>query len=254
MILYSFKNTKYNNYLCLNISFPLASKKFIRSCYFTPKSIITYNNSLSNKSNVLKENKGKSGIYRWVNKINNKSYVGGSVNLYCRFINYYSKSFLSNKLLITNSHIYRALLFHGHGNFNLEILEYCDKKFVIDREQYYIDLLNPEYNILRKAGSSLGFKHSPETLLKLKSRKLSQEALANLKKAKAGVVPSALTKINQLLATGHTITVVNKQNNYIKEYSSIRGAARSLGVNHATILNYVNNNKLLKGIYLITKK
>jgi hypothetical protein len=34
---------------------------------------------------------------------------------------------------------------------------------LISREQYYIDLLNPEYNILKKAGFVLGFKHSEAT-------------------------------------------------------------------------------------------
>lgn len=56
------KNIKYNNYLCLNTNLPLINKKYIRS--FTVKPIITYNNSLSNKPNVLKENKGKCGVYK----------------------------------------------------------------------------------------------------------------------------------------------------------------------------------------------
>jgi hypothetical protein len=37
----------------------------------------------------------------------------------------------------------------------LEILEYCDPKDITNREQYYIDLLRPEYNILRVARSSI---------------------------------------------------------------------------------------------------
>ncbi len=57
--------------------------------------------------------------------------------------------------------IYRALLKYGYSKFTIEILEYCDTKDLLNREQYYIDLLKPEYNILQKADSSLGFKHSP---------------------------------------------------------------------------------------------
>jgi group I intron endonuclease len=53
-----------------------------------------------------------------------------------------------------NSHIYKALLLHGHDKFNLEILEYCDKKYVLNREQYFIDLFKLEYNILSIASSS----------------------------------------------------------------------------------------------------
>jgi group I intron endonuclease len=43
--------------------------------------------------------------------------------------------------------IYRALLKYGHSNFSLNILEYCEKDVLIEREQYYIDLIKPEYNI-----------------------------------------------------------------------------------------------------------
>jgi hypothetical protein len=102
-------------------------------------------------------------------------------------------------------------------------------------------------------GSNLGFKHSPETLLKLKNRKLSPEALINLKNSKAGVAPSNLAKINQLLATGHPVKIINKENNSVKEYKSVHAAAIDVAVNHATLLKYINSNKLLKGIYKITK-
>jgi group I intron endonuclease len=88
-------------------------------------------------------------------------------------------------LLKSNSKIYRSLLKYGYSNFSLNILEYCKPDSLIAKEQYYIDLLNPEYNICKVAGSSLGRKHSAETLLKFKNRKLSPQALINLKKAKS---------------------------------------------------------------------
>lgn len=180
--------------------------------------------------------------------------MGGSVQLYTRLVNYYSKAYLSKKLLLANSLIYLALLKYGHNNFNLEILEYCDKNFVIEKEQHYINLFKPEYNILSKAGSSLGFKHSSHTILKFKTRKLSPEALANLKKVKLNATLSPLAKTNQLLSTGHQILVMNKLDGDTKEYNSIRAAARDIHVSHSTLLNYINKDKLLKGIYSITKK
>ena len=63
-----------------------------------------------------------------------------------------------------NSHINRALLKHGYSEFRLEILEYCEKDKVIEREQYYLDNLEHAYNILQIAGSNLGYKYSPESL------------------------------------------------------------------------------------------
>jgi len=98
-------------------------------------------------------------------------------------------------------------LVYGYNIFRLEILEYCHRSNVIKVEQDYIYGFKPEYNILAKAGSSLNFKHSKQTLDKFKSRKLSAEALSNLKKAKIGATLSPLAKANRLIATSHTITM-----------------------------------------------
>jgi group I intron endonuclease len=44
---------------------------------------------------------------------------------------------------------------------------------ILEREQYYLDSLKPQYNILKVAGSPLGTKHSEETKAALMSiRKL----------------------------------------------------------------------------------
>lgn len=190
----------------------------------------------------------------FADKINGKKYIGSSVNLTTRLCHYLSTNYLVKRTSIYNSKIYSALLAHGYGNFLLEVLEYCDRSLVIEREQFFIDCFKPEYNILTKAGSSLGFKHSEETLLKYKSRKLSDEALSNLKKAKLGAVLSPLAKANQLLSKSHIIIIKDVETNTTKQYSSIRSAARELEVNHATLLNYLDKDKLFKGKYILKRK
>jgi group I intron endonuclease len=115
-------------------------------------------------------------VYRWVNKLNNKTYIGSSIDFTTRLYKYYSlKHLIKNKTPIHN-----ALVKYGYSNFKLEILEYCNINDAILREQYYLDNLNPEYNILEKAGSSLGFKHSEKTLNFFKDeRKVSEETKKN---------------------------------------------------------------------------
>jgi NUMOD1 domain len=54
--------------------------------------------------------------------------------------------------------ISRALNLHGHGEFILFVLEYCSKEIVLEREQYYLDVLNPEYNILKTASNAKQIK------------------------------------------------------------------------------------------------
>jgi group I intron endonuclease len=68
--------------------------------------------------------------------------------------------------------INKALYNYDYSAFNLTIIEHIDvfnlfkneaKVFILMREQHYLDTLEPEYNILKVAGSSLGFKHSEES-------------------------------------------------------------------------------------------
>ena len=63
----------------------------------------------------------------------------GSKNLLRRLKNYYNISFLETEIKKNKSMIYKAFLKYGYSKFTVEILEYCDSKDLIKREQYYID-------------------------------------------------------------------------------------------------------------------
>lgn len=102
----------------------------------------------------------KSGIYQISNKINNHSYIGSAINLKTRFATH------RNRLKNNNHHsiyLQRAYNKYGLENFEFKILEYCDKSILINREQWFLEELNPEYNICKIAGSCLGVKFSKES-------------------------------------------------------------------------------------------
>jgi group I intron endonuclease len=105
-----------------------------------------------NKSNIILDNKRKWGIYRITNLTGSKFYIGSSANLSTRFRVYFN----INQLMRSNMYIYKAILKYGYSNFSVDILEYCKLNILIKREQYYIDLLKPKYNICKTAGSRLG--------------------------------------------------------------------------------------------------
>ena len=113
--------------------------------------IVTYTNIQKYQSFIIKENKGISCIYRWNDLNTGKSYIGSSKNLARRLSTYFSKKAMLNQLNKGRSSIYSALLKHGYDSFSLDILEYCEINILIEREQYYLDLLKPEYNILKVA-------------------------------------------------------------------------------------------------------
>lgn len=117
--------------------------------------VITYYNPDQKKKNA--DNKERSGIYLWENKISGKTYVGSSQDLRKRIVDYFDNNNLKNP---KGSIIYKTLSKYGHNNFNLNILEYCSIKDLMVREQYYLDTLKPDYNILNFAGSSGGYRHS----------------------------------------------------------------------------------------------
>ena len=58
--------------------------------------VLIYTNPDEHKGLIAKQNKGKSGIYRWVHKDSGKSYVGSSSKLNDRFRRYFNHSYLSS--------------------------------------------------------------------------------------------------------------------------------------------------------------
>lgn len=53
----------------------------------------------------------------------------------------------------SNVLLQQAIKKYGLSNFSIQILEYCDKSILIEREQYYLDLFQPEYNFHSTADS-----------------------------------------------------------------------------------------------------
>jgi hypothetical protein len=107
--------------------------------------LVKYANADIEKPQIINENKGKSGVYRWINILNENTYIGSSTNLAERFRQYFSYNYISDKKR-GKSIISHSLLKYGYASFSVEILEYCDRSEVLSREQYYLDLLKPEYN------------------------------------------------------------------------------------------------------------
>lgn len=56
--------------------------------------VVVYSNADLLKTTILKDNKQKTGIYYWTNLLNNKTYVGSSINLGNRFRDYFKISYL----------------------------------------------------------------------------------------------------------------------------------------------------------------
>jgi len=261
-----------NFFLHLSIGLrPYSTKPVNNSSGLKP--VVIYHNCELDKAQILRDNKDKPAIYRWINNINHKTYVGSSANLTVRLYKYFSIIHLTKY----NTPIHNALLKYGFNNFSLEILEYCEHGIdIVNREQYYFDLLKPEYNILKIAGSPLGFKHSEKTLEFFRNdRKVSEETRNNLSLAATGriLTESDKTKISiarsgiklsdetrarisasTIALIGVSVIVKNVKTDAELHYASLTDAAKAIGVSRTAVRKALDTGRTVKGQYVVATK
>lgn len=225
-------NIRHSTLLVNNSSFILM--RFYSSNKNNIRPEVIYSNTDIQKELIFKDNKGKSGVYRWINNFNGDCYVGSAVDLNKRLYHYYSLKLMELYLKERKSYIYSALIKYGYSNFSLEILEYCESSKVIEREQYYIDLLSPKYNLLKIAGSRLGIKHSEDTREKMSLSQTGHKGSLNHPKAKK-------------------IMVTDLETNSSTCYDSVNSAAKALNCGDSSILKNLKSkkNKAYKGRYVL---
>ena len=211
----------------------------------------------------------ESGIYKIT--INNDFYIGSATSLRQRKNRHL---FSLRKGNHCNKIMQRHFDKYGENNFCFEVIEYCEKNKLIEREQYYINVLNPKMNICKIAGSSFGVKHSKETkeLLSKKfkgmqrslGRKMSEETKNKIaEKAKQrGISKNCMLALQKYREEKHPQSkeVIRKRSlgrlklshEQIKEvYNMIQNGAtekqltKLFNVSNGTIWNIKNKN----GIY-----
>lgn len=209
------------------------------------------------RSQMITKLKNKAGIYIIINKINLNKYVGSATP------NYLFKRFINHLLNYNGSKLLkRAVLKDGLNNFIFGILEYTpeiksvkDQNKLFELETTYINLILPEYNILKEAGTSIGYKHSDETLQKIKDnyslerRKYIGELQKNRiwsEESKQKLREIAFNRsVNYLSDEGRQkISNINsielslydiENNNYICKFKNINTAAHYLCSSYKTI-------------------
>jgi len=256
---------------------------------FTP--IIIYNNAETDKSKILKDNKGKAGIYMWTHKETGKIYVGSAIDLSKRLLNYFAVSWL----ILKDYYICRALFNYTYSAFSLSILKYIDisnlskeeaRKLLLSSEQNYLDIIfsgdeSNTYNILKIAGSPLGYKHTEEALAKFSGEnhhlfgkshlpetkfKISESLKGNIHSTKTkaligkvhkGKIISAETKALMSLAKNKIIFVYTLDSDskdliFFKFFNSCTDAAKYFDCTTRTLSRYLDKNILYKKQWIIS--
>jgi group I intron endonuclease len=117
----------------------------------------------------------RSGIYKIINMVNGKFYIGSAVNFQRRF--YIHKNQL-NLQKHRNSKLQRAWNKYGGAAFEfVAVEEVLNREQLIATEQSWLDLLRPDlngYNICKVATSRLGVKASEETKSRMRNAQLGK--------------------------------------------------------------------------------
>ena len=118
--------------------------------------------------------KFKSGIYLIINLENGKRYIGSSKDIYDR-LHTHCYNLKNNKG--RNAHLQSAWNKYGENVFVWSVLEYCDENVRFEREQYYIEMIKPEYNLTTNVIANLG--HTPTQDCKNKISKTLKQKYAS---------------------------------------------------------------------------
>lgn len=169
----------------------------------------------------------RSGIYCIINIKNNKKYIGSSINITRRLSSH-------RAYLRSNSHINRILqnAWNKYTSqcFECYVLEFCNEDLLLEREQFYIDQLNPEYNITKLV---------ERNILSLESRRL-------ISKTRKERIKSGEIKLYQ----EKQIHRYDLNGNYIDSFKSIKIASKECNIHQSTIHRFLNGTYKKGGGYL----
>lgn len=158
----------------------------------------------------------KSGIYKIVNNINSKCYIGSSIDTKRRLEDHFK---LLRKNKHHNPHLQASYNKYGEENFTCSIIEYCDKDILLERELHHI-IIYKSLDI--KYGYNIGIPKINEVY----------------------------SHVNSISVFGICI----KTNKILREFKSISEAGRVLNAHKRTVSKIVNkDNKSYLGMRFISK-
>ncbi len=162
----------------------------------------------------------KTGIYMIQNVVTKDCYIGSSINLKGRWAKH---SALLNHNHHENPFLQSSFNKYGKENFTYTVMEFCGEEELRIREQYYVDKLNPMFNLIKDVERHV----------------LSEESRAKV-----------INTLKEGYASGRIVSQSKKavkkfslDGEFIKEYDSLRDACEDVGIVTSTLI------RCLKGVY-----
>lgn len=180
-----------------------------------------------------------SGIYYILNKISNKYYIGSSLNVMKRL---HQHEILLSKNIHFNTHLQFSFNKYGKHNFEFSIIESCDAKNLIEKENFWIAQYKSNnrefgYNVRLETTTNRGIKHSVSTREKLRISHLGKKRSQELNEK---IAKTQFKSVCQIDSFG----------NKLNEFSSLLEAEKITGVYRQAISGVCRKlNKSAGGYY-----
>lgn len=190
----------------------------------------------------------KSGVYLIFSLLDpTKNYIGSAKDILFR-INRHKYEIL--KLKHNNKKMQNYFIKYGINDMHYSILFECDISELTLHEQKYLDIYNPYFNILKKAYSLYGYKHTIESKQKIKQkntgRKMTKEQIEKGVMSRIGQKTSKGTK-RTIEQRKHISTIKKKKviyNNII--YDSLIDLSNEIGIKYQTLYAMLSNRNYNK--------
>lgn len=177
------------------------------------------------------------GIYKITNKINNKSYIGQSINIERRWKEHQEPG--------QTSVIHNAIIKYGVENFSFEILELCSYEELNEKEIYwisYFDTFNNGYNCT--LGGDSGYIYNPQEILEKYNELQNINQTAKYFQCHPQTIRNIIHSYG-IYKTDQQLPKIVEQINMntlevINTYDSIQDAAKAMNVSRAAIIHAIN--------------
>ncbi len=123
-----------------------------------------------------------SGVYCIKSKLNSKIYIGSSINIYKRVSDHFYKL---RKNKHHNQYLQNSFFKYGADDFYFDVLEKCSVEYLIEREQFFIDIFRSAdrrfgYNIDPTANRSVVAEETKRKISEIQKGRVSNRLGAKL--------------------------------------------------------------------------
>ncbi len=207
-----------------------------------------------------------SGIYTITNLVNNKIYVGKSVDYQRRL---WDHKYELRKNIHNNRYLQRSFNKYGENSFEFELLEECEEQYLCSQENYWCNMLNTHcsdygYNMRGTDPFSGTGKMLEETKKKIglgNKGKIRTEEMKQIYREKQTGKKASLQAIENMklshIKHGFSVLQFDLNGVLIKRFNNIDAASKETNVSYSLIRSHcmriVKKPKNLKFIWKFEK-